>query len=65
VNAPFHDSTIGKFMICHDLLETKLVQLFAHSENSECFTMISVITFEVNIAVEQKQALLETRFLFL
>jgi len=51
-------------MICQDLLETKLVQLFAHSENSECFTMISV-TFEVNSAVEQKQALLETRFLFL
>jgi len=32
------------------------MQVFAHPENSERFSIINVIIFEVNIAVEQKQA---------
>ena len=36
--------------------ETNLLQLFALPENSECFSLISVIIFEGNIADEQKQA---------
>jgi len=40
------------------------LQLFAHSETSEEFSIISVIIFEVNIVAEQKQALLITIFLF-
>jgi len=41
-------------MIYQDRLETKLLQLFAHSENSEWFSIILVIVFEVNIGAEQK-----------
>jgi len=32
------------------------VQLFAHPENSEWFSIIYVVIFEVNIVAEQKQA---------
>jgi len=32
------------------------LQLFAHTENSEWFSMIYVIIFEVNIVAEEKQA---------
>jgi len=53
---PFHNSIIGNFMVYQDRLETNLLQLFAHPENSEWFSAIYVIVFEVNIATEQKQA---------
>jgi len=42
-------------MIHQDRLETNLLQLFRHSENSELFSIISVIIFEVNIVDELKQ----------
>jgi len=41
-----------------------LFQLFAHTENSEWFSIIFVIVFEANIAAEQKEACLVTIFLF-
>jgi len=37
-------------------LKTNLLQLFAHPEESEWFSKIFVIIFEVNIVAEQKQA---------
>jgi len=37
-------------------VETNLLQLFAHPENSKQFSIISVIIFEVNIVARQKQA---------
>jgi len=43
-------------MVYQDRFETNLLQLFAHPETSECFSVISVIIFEVNIVAEQKQA---------
>jgi len=52
-------------MIYQKRFETKLFQLFAHSENSEWFSIISVVTFDVNIVSEQKQVQLGTIFLFL
>jgi len=39
-----------------DQLETNILQLFAHPENSGWFSGIFVIIFEVNIAPGQKQA---------
>jgi len=58
----FHNSVIGNFMVYQDQLETNLLQLFRHSENSEWFSIISVIIFEVNIVDEQKQTSLVTIF---
>jgi len=51
----FHNSIIGNFMVYQDRLETNLLQLFRHSENSKWFSAISVIIFEVNIVDEQKE----------
>jgi len=42
-------------MACQDRLETNLLQLFWYPENSECFSLISVIIFAVSIVDEQKQ----------
>jgi len=50
-------------MVDKDRLETNLLQLFAHPENSEWFSIIFVIIFEVNIVAEQKQAQCATIFL--
>jgi len=52
----FHNSIIGNFMVDQYRPETNLLQLFALPENSEWFSLISVIIFEGNIADEQKQA---------
>jgi len=52
----FHNSIIGHFMAHKVQLETNLFQVFAHPQISECFSVISVIVFEVNIVAEQKQA---------
>jgi len=46
---PFHNSIIGNFMVYQDRPETNLLQLFGHLENSEWFSVIFVIIFEVNI----------------
>jgi len=43
-------------MAHQDLIETNLLQLFAHPENSEWFSIISGNIFEVNIVAERKQA---------
>jgi len=53
---PFHNSTIGNSMLYQGQIETNLLQLFAYPENSECFYIISIINFEINIVDEQKQA---------
>ena len=52
---PFYDTIIGKFMVYQDQLEINLFQLFGRPNNSEWFSIISVIIFEVNIVDEQKQ----------
>jgi len=55
-DVPFHNSIIGNFIVYQDRIETDLLKLCAHPENSEWFTVISVILFKVNIVAEQKQA---------
>jgi len=53
---PRHNSIIGNFMMCQDRIETNFLQLSAHPENSEWFSLISVIISEANNVAEQKQA---------
>jgi len=55
-NVPFYNSVIGNLIVYQDRIETDLLKLFAHPENSGWFSVISVIMFEVNIVAEQKQA---------
>jgi len=62
---PFHNRIVGNFMVYQDRIETYLLQLFAHPEISERFSIISVVIFEVKIVAEQKQAKLATIFCFL
>jgi len=52
ITTAFHNSIIGNFMVYQDRLETNLLQLFGHPENSERFFIISIIIFEVNIVDE-------------
>jgi len=54
-NGAFWISLSHKFMVHQDRIETNLLQLFVHPENLECFSIISVIIFDVNIVAEQKQ----------
>jgi len=42
-------------MVYQDRLETNLLLLFAHPENSKCFFIISVSIFEVTAVDEQKR----------
>ena len=42
---PFHKRKIGNFMVYQDRLETNLLQLFAHTSNSEWFSIISAMIF--------------------
>jgi len=49
---PLHRIIIGNFMVCQDRLQTNMLQLFKHPENSEWFSIISVVIFEVNIVDE-------------
>ena len=60
----FYKSIIRNFMVYQDRHETYLLQLFAHPEALEWFSIISVIIFEVNFVAEQKQALLVTILFF-
>jgi len=46
---------MGNFIVFQDRIETNLLQLFEQQENSEWFSIISLIIFEVNIVAEQKQ----------
>jgi len=59
---PFHKSSIGNLMVYQDRIETNLLQLRAHSETSEWFSIIFGIIYEVNIVAEHKQAQLVTIF---
>jgi len=43
-------------MVYQGRIETDLLQLFAHLETPEWFSIISGTVFEVNIVVEQTQA---------
>jgi len=52
-------------MAYEDRLETNLLQLLVHPENSEWFSIIFVIVFEVNIVAKQKQAKLVAIFCIL
>ena len=54
-NTAFHNSIVGNFVVYQDRLETNLLQLFGHPEDSKWFSVISVIIFPVNIVDEQKQ----------
>jgi len=40
---PFHNSITGKFILYQDRIETVLLKLYAHPENSEWLSVISVI----------------------
>jgi len=42
--------------LSEDRSEANLLRRFAQAESSECFSIISVFIFEVNIVTEQKQA---------
>jgi len=42
MEVPLHNSIIGNFMVRQDRLEKTNLQLFAHLENSEWFSIISV-----------------------
>jgi len=54
---PYHNSIVGNIIVYQDRIETNLLQLFAHPENLEWFSINSRTTFEVNNMVdEQKQA---------
>jgi len=53
---PFYNSIIGNFIVYQDRTETDLWKLCVHPENSEWFSVISVVIFEVNIVAEQEQA---------
>ena len=60
---PFLKSIMVNLMVYHYRLETNLLQLFAHPETSEWYSMISVFIFEVDVIAEQKQAWLVNDFL--
>jgi len=51
----FYNNIIGNFMVYQFRIETNLLQLFAHRENSDVL-YDSVIIFKVNIVAKQKQA---------
>ena len=53
---PLHKSITSNFMIYQDRLDKKLLLLFAHIWNSEWISIISVISFEVNIITEHVNA---------
>jgi len=47
-----HTNIISNFMIYQDQFEANFLQLFAHTEISEWFFIIFVISFEVNIVAK-------------
>jgi len=55
-NLPVTKRIIGDFIVYQDRIETVLLKLCAHPENSEWFSVMSVIVFEVKIVAGQKQA---------
>ena len=55
---PSHNSTISNSMIDQGRLETNLLKLFAHAENSKCFSIISIINFEVNVVAAKRMTIM-------
>jgi len=51
-------------MVYHNLLETNLLKLFETAENSEWFSIVSDISFEVTSVVKKKENNSGTYFLF-
>jgi len=49
-------------VVYQDRIDTNLLQLFAHPEDSKWFSIIYVVTFEVNVVAEQKQAYCQRSF---
>ena len=54
----FHNRIIGNFIVYQDRIGRNLLKICVHPENSDWFSIISFITFDVNIVVEQKQTYL-------
>jgi len=48
-DVPFYNSIIDNFIVYQDRIETDLLNLCVHPEDSEWSSVISVIIFEVNI----------------
>jgi len=59
------DLIMSNPMVYHKLLKTNLLKLFETAENSEWFSIISDISFEVTSVVEQKQVIVVPIFCFL
>jgi len=53
---PFHNNILGNLMVYLNQVATNLLQLFAHPEISDGFSIISVSIFEVSVIAKQKQA---------
>jgi len=51
----FHNNIIGNFIVCQDRIETDLLKLCAHPENSEWFSVISVIIVEVKLLLNRNK----------
>jgi len=56
MKVPFHNRIQGNLICYQNRPETNLLQLFAHPEYSQWFSIIPVIVFEVNIVAQEKQA---------
>jgi len=55
VEVTVHNSIIGNFIVDRDRFLTNKLQLFTHSQDSEWFSTIFVITFEDNTVAEQRK----------
>ena len=55
VEVLFHNSIIRNFMFYQDRIETNLSQLFANLENSECFSIISVIILRSTLLLNRNK----------
>jgi len=62
VEVRFHKQITDNFVFFQDQLETNLLQLFAHPQNSEWFSITFAIIFQVNIVAAQIQAQLVTNW---
>jgi len=64
-DVPFHNSIIGNFIVYQDRIETHLLKLSAHSENSEWFSVTPVIIFEVKLLLNRNKHNWQWFFCFL
>ena len=51
----FHHSIVDNFMVYQDRIETNLLQLFAQQENSEWFSIISVIILSSTLLLNRNK----------